>query len=198
MRQFLVAGLAALMLSACAGDAAKQAGVPARLQPTPFSVVSTGDSSVNISTASSWAWLPGKQLVSADPRMQDSNVNSLLEAAIATVMQEKGYAKSGLQGGGDLLVGYLVTLNDPDTQKQIGEDYGVQPSLNMSSPDTTRYEKGTLVIDVVDRATGRTAWRSALQGFASFELNESERAKRINSMVARMLSGLPRKSGSGQ
>lgn len=197
MRLLFVAGLVAL-LSACAADAPKKAEAPARLQPTPFSVVSTGDSRVNFTQASSWAWLPEMQLVSDDPRFRDSNVDSLLEAAISTVMQEKGYAKSSVPGSGDLLVGYLVTLNGPDTQKQIGESYGVQPSLNMSSPDTSRYEKGTLVIDVIDRDTGWTAWRSALQGFASFELSESERAARIKSMVTRMLGGLPRQSASGQ
>ena len=69
--------------------------------------------------------------------------------------------------------------------------YGVQPGLAGASPDPGRYEKGTLIITVVDRRSGLVAWRSALQGFASQNISEETRRERINDIVTRMLAGIP-------
>ena len=69
----------------------------------------------------------------------------------------------------------------------------MQPGLNLNSPDPARYQKGTLVIEVTEKSTGRTAWRSALQGFAVRELGDTERRQRIGLMVDRMLAGMPGK-----
>ncbi len=134
------------------------------------------------------------QVGSDDPRMDNLQLQELLRAAINNTMTEKGYqaAAAGVQG--DLLVGYIITLNDARTDEEIADSYGVQASINVPTPDPARYEKGTLVIDILDSSTGLMAWRSALQGFASFQISDEQRRHRINEMVQRMLSGLPVRS----
>ena len=67
----------------------------------------------------------------------------------------------------------------------------MQADLNFLSPEPDKFEKGTLVIDVVERKTGLSAWRSSLQGFAYLDIDQAERRQRIHSIVQRMLSGLP-------
>ena len=71
---------------------------------------------------------------------------------------------------------------------------GVIPSLNFSTPDPEKYEKGTIVIEVTQSANGIVAWRSALQGFSIIDLEDADRRKRLDGMVARMLSGLAAKN----
>ena len=124
--------------------------------------------------------------------MDDVQLQKLLRAAISNAMTEKGYQATVAGVAADLLVGYSITLNDDArTDKNIADDYGVQASINVSTPDPALYEKGTLVIDIVDSRTGLMAWRSALQGFTDSRISEQERRQRINLMVQRMLAGLP-------
>ena len=164
---------------------------PARLQAMPFNVVATGDARADVASASTFSWAAAVQPLTGDPRMESVPVNALLEEAIADTLEQKGYRYAAAMDQGDLLVSYAVSLNDAAADTQLAEKYGMQADLNFSSPDPDKFEKGTLVIDVVERQTGLSAWRSSLQGFAYLQIDESERRQRIHSMVQRMLAGLP-------
>lgn len=164
----------------------------AAVQALPFNIVSTGDSRVDLTAATTFSWAAATQVPTGDPRMDDVQLQKLLRAAISNAMTEKGYQATAAGAPADLLVGYSITLNDDArTDKDIVDNYGVQASINVSSPDPALYEKGTLVIDIIDSRTGLMAWRSALQGFTDSRISEQERRQRINLMVQRMLAGLP-------
>jgi hypothetical protein len=163
------------------------------IQSLPFSVVATGDSGVDMRNASTFAWARGLQQTSSDQSAGNIPITALLQEAIVAAMQGKGYRYSTVPGNGDLIVNYKVALDDSGTPRERPETNTVQlqPSLNLASPDPGKYEKGTLVIELTESATGLTAWRSALQGFANLELNDAERRQRIGLMVDRMLAGVP-------
>ena len=164
---------------------------PARLHALPFNVVATGDSRADAAAASTFSWATGIEPVTGGLQTGDVSVNTLLEEAIANTLQKKGYRYAAATGQGDLLVSYAVALNDATADKQLAEKYGMQADLNFLSPEPDKFEKGTLVIDVVERKTGLSAWRSSLQGFAYLDIDQAERRQRIHSIVQRMLSGLP-------
>jgi len=164
----------------------------AAVRAMPFNIVSAGDSKADVSSARTYSWAQGMQVVSADPGLGDARLQTDMKTAISKTMTEKGYQPAAAGVPGDLQVGYIITLNGVPAEKEATDAYGgVQASINVPNPDPARYEKGTLVIDIVDAHSGRTAWRSALQGFASFQISEEQRRQRINEMVQRMLSGLP-------
>jgi len=196
LHAMLTALLAAGLLAVC--GCSQQPPVPAHggIQPLPFSVVATGDPATDIRNASTFAWARGLQQTAHD-RQGPGNLpmDALLQEAIVTTLQEKGYRYSAAPGGGDLIINYQIALDAPDAgREQAGMHPGqLQPSLNISSPDPVKYEKGTLVIEVTERATGLTAWRSALQGFANLELGDAARRQRLGLMVDRMLAGVPAK-----
>lgn len=187
----LVASL--LVVSGCSqqAPAPQQGGI----QSLPFSVVATGDSAADIRDATTFAWARDLQKTSPDQNAENVPVDALLQAAIIDTLQGKGYRYSAVPGEGDLIIDYRVALDDSRTDREAGgtTDAGLQPSLTMASPDPARYEKGTLEIEVTDRATGLVAWRSALQGFANHDLDEAERRQRLGLMVDRMLAGVPAK-----
>jgi len=181
------------LMAGIAGCASRQpvAEQPAGLHAMPFSIVATGDSRADAASASTFSWAAAPQAVINVHDTGGVPVNALLEEAIASALQEKGYRYSDAAGQGDLVVSYAVILNDAAAEQQLAEKYGMQSDLNYVSPDPDRFEKGTLVIDVIERRTGLTAWRSSLQGFAYLQIGAAERRQRVQAMVQRMLAGLP-------
>jgi hypothetical protein len=186
--------LMALMTFALAG-CSQQPTVPEpedTVQAMPFNIVSTGDSRVDVSAATTFSWAANVPVSTDTNGIDNTQLQDLLRAAINNTMTEKGYRPASAGTQGDLQVGYVLTLKDNDrTAMDIADSYGVHASITVPTPDPTRYEKGTLIIDILDSSTGLMAWRSALQGFASFQISEEQRRQRINEMVQRMLSGLP-------
>jgi len=180
-----------LLLAACSEQPATPAGTATGRHAIPFNIVATGDSRTDIVAATSFAWMPGMQEAHEDPHLGDLQMQALLRESITVAMADKGYLPAMDEGQSDLLVGYVLVLNDARADQALAEQYGLKASVNLASPDPTRYEKGTLVIDVIERSSGLSAWRSALQGFASLDISESERRTRIHELVQRMLAGMP-------
>jgi hypothetical protein len=165
-----------------------------RVQATPFSVVATGDSNFDASQARTFSWSTGMQELTDVPRLHDVPLRDMLKDSITDNMNAKGYRYQGGQGPGDLVVGYSVSLNDAEMNSDAARRSGVIPSLNFSTPDPEKYEKGTIVIEVTQSATAIVVWRSALQGFSIIDLDDADRRKRLDGMVQRMLSGRPAKN----
>lgn len=184
---------AILAVSGCS----QQPPAPAQgsIRSLPFSVVATGDSGADIQNASTFAWARSLQQTSHDQSPGNISIDVLLQEAIVATLQGKGYRYSAAPGEGDLIITYQVALDAPGSGREQAEmNTGqLQPSLNLTSPDPGKYEKGNLEIEVTERSTGLTAWRSALQGFANLELSDAERRQRIGLLVDRMLAGIPAK-----
>jgi len=191
--RFFAVSMLALMMIGCAQQQTSS-GQAATVQATPFSVVATGDSNFNASQAQTFSWSSSMQELTEVPRLHDVPLRDMLKASISDNLNAKGYRYQGEQGPGDLVVGYSVSLDDAEMTSDAARRSGVIPSLNFSTPDPEKYEKGTIVIEVTQSANGIVAWRSALQGFSIIDLDDADRRKRLDGMVARMLSGLPAKN----
>lgn len=118
-----------------------------------------------------------------------------MQPPISETLQAKGYRYSAVPGEGDRILSYHVALAAAPATRESTDtnDVQLQSGQNMSSPDPARYEKGTPVIKVSDGSTGRTAWRSALQGFVVRDPGATERRQRVGLMVDSMLAGMPAK-----
>jgi hypothetical protein len=169
-----------------------------RVQPMPFTVVSTMDPMADVSSAASFTWSPRMREIHSDPHEGDVPDKEALENAISTALRKKGYEYTWRGGLADLRVGYLVIMDGALSGKEINDRYGIQPGLNLQAPDSAHYEKGTLVIDIIDMKTGRTVWRGALQGFADLEVSKKDRQERLDDMVMFMLARFPARTGVAQ
>jgi Domain of unknown function (DUF4136) len=165
------------------------------VRPMPFTAVSTMDPMADLSSAVSFSWAPRMKEIHGDPHEAEVLDKETLENAISNALQKKGYEYTWRAGLADLRVGYLVVMNGVLSGKEINDRFGIQPGLNLQAPDTVRYEKGTLVIDIIDMKTGRTAWRGALQGFADLEISKEDRQERFDDMVMFMLARFPARAG---
>ena len=191
--RFFSVSMLALVMFGCAQQqtSSEQA---TKVQATPFSVVATGDSNFNASQAQTFSWSSSMQELTGVPRLNEVALRDMLKASISDNLNARGYRYQGEQGPGDLVVGYSVSLDDSEMNSDAARRSGVIPSLNFSTPDPEKYEKGTIVIEVTQSANGIVAWRSALQGFSIIDLEDADRRKRLDGMVARMLSGLAAKN----
>jgi hypothetical protein len=191
--RFFAVSMLALVMIGCAQQQTSS-GQAAKVQATPFSVVATGDSNFDASQARTFSWSMRMQELADVPRLHDVPLRDMLKDSITNNMNAKGYRYQGDQGPGDLVVGYSVSLDDAEMNSDAARRSGVIPSLNFSTPDPEKYEKGTIVIEVTQSATAIVVWRSALQGFSIIELDDADRRRRLDGMVQRMLFGLPAKN----
>jgi len=169
-----------------------------RVRAMPFTAVSTMDPMADVSSAVSFTWSPRMREIHSNPHEAQVLDQESLEKAISNALQKKGYEYTWRGGLADLRVGYLVVMNGVMSGKEINDRFGIQPGLDLQAPDNVRYEKGTLVIDIVDMKTGRTAWRGALQGFADLRISKEDRQQRFDNMVMFMLARFPARAGYSQ
>lgn len=189
--------IAFVILSGCSQTDVKQ-DLANQVRAVPYSIATSGDPDVDLHRASTYTWMPGMHEIHGTPSLRGVSVRNLLEAAINNAMTAKGYRFIPDAATNGLLVGYQVMLGDSTGDDRAEQRLGVNPGLTMTSPDATRYAQGTLVITVVDNQTGRTAWRSALQGFADLDIPANVRRQRINAIVTRMLAAFPARAQSKQ
>lgn len=178
-----------LIVSACSQPEVRE---PAKqVRAAPYSIATTGDSEVAVNRASTYSWAPATRATRGQAYLGGAPADQYLETALGHTLAAKGYRYSGTADEYGLLVAYRVVLGDKTDSIQPGSQYGINPGLTAATPDGDHYAKGALVITVLDNKTGRTAWRSALQGFADLDIPAHVRQQRINAIVASMLAGFP-------
>jgi len=150
------------------------------------SVVSSFFSAKRYIPGQHFAWLPGAERYFDDPRIKDQTIKPMLENIIQQTLINSGYQFTQSPQQADFLVGYLVALESELDDQAIAKLYGNTPGLPLQS--TEDYEKGTLVVDIVDGVTKHSVWRGALQAAVTFDVEHSLRQQRVKSAVETLLN----------
>ena len=149
------------------------------------SVVSSFFSAKRYTPGQQFAWLPGAERYFEDPRIKDQTIKPMLESAIQQSLMNSGYQFTSNPQQAEFLVGYLVALESELDDQAIARLYGSAPGLMVQNTD--KYEKGTLIVDIVDGVTKQSVWRGALQAAVTFEVEHSVRQQRVTSAVQELL-----------
>ena len=150
-------------------------------------IVSVTYSEKRLPNSASFSWLPTAVKYYEDARLKNSPVQSYFQEAIRQNLNNRGYRFFSSATDSDFLVGYVLALESSLKDEEISEKYQLNPGLPGQAVNSNQYEKGTLIIDLIDPGTKRSMWRGAMQGFAKFEIKEEDRKKRINLFVDRLL-----------
>ena len=151
----------------------------------------------------SYAWVPGPQKRTGDPRVDDSGTNRRVRQAVDTQLAAQGFVATSPEQA-DFWVGYHVLLLDKVQTSTTGTYYGYNRSWggdagldlgwNLGGAPTTymrRYDVGTLTIFMEAPATQRPIW----QGFAEAQIEPSDdietRDKRLAKAAALILEKFP-------
>jgi hypothetical protein len=184
MPNYLINTAAALSVILAIAAPAAQAG--------PAGKVVVMESVAPVVPGSTWAWAPFTTS-SPDPRVANDIVQERVMTAVETSM-----AGHGLRRASRLDARYLVTYHvavanklKVDGSPNMGRACGIRGCINASgsSLDVQQYAEGTLIIDIVDRQTGRLVWRAA----SKKKVTEKDVTQaKINAVVADMTKTLPK------
>jgi hypothetical protein len=155
-----------------------------------------------------YAWLPPVPVVKnvapdavTNPTLSEEALMPALVAAVDRELAARGFTKAPAESA-DVHVAYFAALSVGFDQSYLGEHYGyitgwaspipigLAPTTNVNV-----YEKGTVLVDMVNRAANKAVWRGTALTRIAQEHSVDKRIERINDAVKRMFEKYPVKPG---
>lgn len=138
-------------------------------KPAPIQTAVNHDPRARFDGLKTWAWLPDDSI----DRAAGDKALERIKRAVERQLAAKGYSRVQ-RGEADFVVGYRVSVKTEIDVKKIADEYGYGgpqgywTDVEEDRPQT--YEKGTLVLDVVNPQGMRLIWR----GTASARLEPAD------------------------
>jgi hypothetical protein len=177
-----LAVLATLVTFACSVPPNQVEDLPIELQQS--SVVSVHDASTPTPETGAYTWMPGSEVVV--PAASDAAALDVqLRAALQDSLLRRGFFLAP-DGKGDYWVGYALVIEGALHDAQLDRKYGLHGDLEPTRD--RRYERGALVLDVVDRRQKRGVWRGSIEALVDPTLSEELRRERLRLGVERLLT----------
>jgi hypothetical protein len=186
------AAVASLALAACESPGGKV-------------TVLTGDT-VRVQPGSTYAWAPGARPGQGDPRVDNDIIQGRIKNAVDGALAAKGYRLAD-PSTATLLVQYHIGLqNKTDTQVDTfggpgpgpvacgirgcigGFGWGMYGAPMDVDVRHINYVEGTVMLDLIDRASGKLAWRATSQ--KRLDQKDADQAG-VNAIVTDMVKSLP-------
>ena len=163
-----------------------------------FSVILSGcgvkvhivhDESADFTKYKTFCWLEGCEFTYTGPTyLDDSLLQENIKGAIIAELEEKGFVKD--ENNPDLLIDFHITIENETSRiyHQIDESYEYQPLPEIDN-EIIHYLKGTMIIDIVDKAQARMVWRSETINY--MDLHPELTAKNIRKGIALTMKKFP-------
>ena len=162
------------------------------------------DETADFSSVRTYAWLPPAPVVQntapdslRNPTLSQEALGPAITAAVDRELAARGLVKAPPETA-DVHVTYFAALGMGFSQTYLGEYYGYitgwgAPVALGAAPSTstTIYEKGTVLVDVVNRSAKRVIWRGTAVTRIEHEHTLDKRVARINDGVERMFRDFP-------
>ncbi len=137
----------------------------------------------------SWMTIPGK--LAGDARSAKTTTARRMREVIEEELGRKGYEHRGLGYKVDFMVCYYAAVEkDLDAESAAKQRGYTSQDLGGSGQ---RFEKGTLVIDIVHPETNELMWRGIAEADIVVSVSEAEKLKRTSEAVRRILAKFPPK-----
>ena len=161
------------------------------------------DEKADFTAIKTYAWLPPAPIVQnvapelSNPTLSQEALGPPIMAAVDRELAARGL-KQADRDTADVHVTYFAALATGFSQTYLGEYYGyvtgwgspIAPGLAPST-STTVYEKGTVLVDIVQRAAKRAIWRGTAVTRINQDRTLKERVARINDAAERMFERFP-------
>ncbi|QDF67836.1 DUF4136 domain-containing protein [Shewanella sp. SNU WT4] len=165
---------------------------------------------VNFSQFKTYAWVtsPGDD--------SQYHLDGLMDERVRTAINNELAAKgltSTPQANAQLLVNYLTKVDTKVDVDTFTNYYGYNPYYSYYGPNwgwgnpwgpgtastqtqVREYDVGTLIVDIIDQASGKLIWRGSLSNIIRDKDTPEQRTQFINEAVAQILANFPPKVGS--
>jgi hypothetical protein len=160
---------------------------------TRVSVSTDYDHAMDFGALHTYAWRPGEQPQTGDPRFDGPFLDKCIRTAVDRGLASKGYRPAAAGTTPDFLVGYYAAVRYQTSVQTMHTWYGPNVSGWGGWPETYahHYEEGTLLIDVIDPGTMKLLWRGRGSGVVDPRASPTKREKRIDEAVDRILAEFP-------
>jgi hypothetical protein len=137
-----------------------------------------------------YTWGPSDSGSTGDPRLDNNRFfDERVRARVEDELARRGFEKTATPNG-DLLVHYHASVSQ---HIDVGELDGMQ-SCATGDCRPSIFDKGTLVVDLVQPSNGALIWRGwAESSFEGVVEDQAWMESRIDEAVARILARLPRR-----
>jgi hypothetical protein len=170
--------LVALLLAGCA----------------PISVSVDYDPQVDFSRYRTWGWLPDPA-ATGDARADDRELHRHIRAAIEAQLESQGFVAAS---NPQMRVGYHVSTQETVNVRNVSSPYGYAHwdgrDAEIRAETTTyvnTYERGRLVIDIVDTARDALVWRGVGERTLRREPTPDQMKQSVRQAVTEILAGFP-------
>lgn len=179
------------LLSACVTvveDHPKKAMSELEIELRRTSVISTSDPGFNPQAGATVAWKDELKVMAADGTPIKQELLDNIKTKIDNNLTAKGYRFSKPGQAIDYWVHGLIVLGNELNEEKLGQVLGFEPGL---VSDNKHYEKGSLVLILVNPNNIATKWRGVVQVFTSTELTADERELRLDYIIRSLMHPLP-------
>lgn len=162
------------------------------------------DEKADFTAIKTYALLPPPTMVTnvapgakGNPNLTQEVMGPHIQAAVERELTERGLVKAS-ENTADVHVVYFAALTTGLSQTYLGEYYGyvtgwgspIAPGLAPNTSNTA-YQKGTIVVDVVQRAARRGIWHGMIQARIEQVRKLEDRVKRIDEAMDRLFERYP-------
>ncbi len=165
------------------------------------------DCKADFSKLKTFAWVPDMKQESQDPRIDNSLTDSRIRNAVEKALTSKGYQKSDAAPP-DFWVAYQAAIEEKLDARMTNYPYATPLTRDIANGNfaqdltwayggsqtfLSRYEEGTLILDVVDPRKRKLMWRGTAKATLSEERDSAKKEARLNAGVQKILATFPPK-----
>ncbi len=157
------------------------------------SVVSTSAATFNPKPGDTVLWADGISVHAPKGVEIDKQLVETLRSEIDSELVAKGYRFAENGTDPTYLVHGVMVLGNELNEKQLRDLLGFEPGLVVNDQ---KYEKGSLLLLLVNPRSAVTEWRSVVQVLTTGQLEEGQRNARLQYVVHSLLRPLPILNGA--
>jgi len=179
----------------------------ATLHAQKLEIKTNQDEKADFKAIKTYAWLPPAPMVAnvapgglTNPTLSQEAIQPPLMAAVERELKARGLVEASSKDTADVHIVYFAAMTTGVNQTYLGEYYGyvtgwASPLALGYTPSTssTVYERGTIIIDMVDRASKRALWRGSVVTRIVQERTLDKRVERINEATRKVFEKFPLK-----
>ena len=185
--------LSSLFLTGCNTTPTTAEKVEQKQKSTRMTLVTSGKPADVLPAFTTFTWSDEyTRVLSAISDTTEKEIQEYLRNEIIINLNKKGYVYQPDPVKADVVIGFLFALEDDLADQKIQDKFGLLPGISSRKVSNARYEKGSLLLAVLDTDLDRVYWRSAMQGFVDFERDRvNDKTKHLQMVLGQMLSGFP-------
>jgi len=154
------------------------------------------DETISVRAGATVAFAPGvyEGRANLDPAVANDIVHRRIDGAIINELQAKGFKLVDDPETADFVVSYIVRLRQSTRQvattsgMSSGSPWGPGWGTGVTTVQPVTMTNASIVVDMIERSTGHTAWRGVWQGIPG---NRAPTQQEIDNMMRRIFRSAP-------